>query len=446
MTLAKKTAVSVLSAALLLGNISTFNYGVPSKITLAQEEKKDELSNVSKSEEHKFQNDDKVKVIVKLKGDVDPNKLKTKEGIKEVTESTKAPREKALKDIKDKGIEYKKLFEYDTLMNGFALETTFSNAKKIQELDFVDTVEMSVSYNKPENVASEEEKKESTEANDFSKALDSYNLINIQPLWNKGYRGQGKVVAVLDSGLDPNHPVLRLSDNSKSKYKSKEEIEKIKKEAGIDYGKWYSEKLPFAFNYNDWNNDIKQSAYKSHGMHVAGTAVGNPKEKFTNGDYVTGIAPEAQLIFMRVFSDTKNAGTESYIYTKAIEDAIKLGADTINLSLGSPAGSVVEVGDGLVRAMDVAKKAGVNIVAAAGNNAFFASGQTNPSAANPDYGTVGRPSVSEDAISVASSLKTMLISIMEKCQFLVILNNLRKKHMTMYMLELVKQKTMLTKI
>ena len=57
--------------------------------------------------------------------------------------------------------------------------------KKIQELGFVDTVEMSVSYNKPENVASEEEKKESTEANDFSKALDSYNLINIQPLWNK---------------------------------------------------------------------------------------------------------------------------------------------------------------------------------------------------------------------------------------------------------------------
>ena len=408
MTLAKKTAVSVLSAALLLGNISTFNYGVPSKITLAQEEKKDELSNVSKSEEHKFQNDDKVKVIVKLKGDVDPNKLKTKEGIKEVTESTKAPREKALKDIKDKGIEYKKLFEYDTLMNGFALETTFSNAKKIQELDFVDTVEMSVSYNKPENVASEEEKKESTEANDFSKALDSYNLINIQPLWKKGYRGQGKVVAVLDSGLDPNHPVLRLADNSKSKYKSKDEIEKIKKEAGIDYGKWYSEKLPFAFNYNDWNNDIKQSAYKSHGMHVAGTAVGNPKEKFTNGDYVTGIAPEAQLIFMRVFSDTKNAGTESYIYTKAIEDAIKLGADTINLSLGSPAGSVVEVGDGLVRAMDVAKKAGVNIVAAAGNNAFFASGQTNPSAANPDYGTVGRPSVSEDAISVANISNSVL--------------------------------------
>ena len=375
MRLVGKAVMTILSTALFLGNVSTHSYGVTSKVILAEDHSdKEVLSNVTKSEEHKFQNDDKVKVIVKLKGDVDPNKLKTKEGIKEVGESTKEPRKKALKEIKNKGIDYKKLFEYDTLMNGFALETTFSNAKKIQELDFVDTVEISVSYNKPADEVNKEEKKD-VEGNNFSKTLDSYNLINIQPLWDKGYRGQGRVIAVLDSGLDPNHPVLRLSDNSRSKYKTKDEIEKIKKEAGIDYGKWYSEKLPFAFNYNDWNNDIKQSAYKSHGMHVAGTAVGNPKDKFTNGDYVTGVAPEAQLIFMRVFSETKNAGTESYIYIKAIEDAIKLGADTINLSLGSPAGSVVEVGDGLVKALEVAQKAGVNVVAAAGTMHFLLVGK-----------------------------------------------------------------------
>ena len=404
----KKTVASIMSLSLLLGNANLLTNNVNLKIVHAKtDSNKPVLSNVSKSEEHKFKNDEKVKIIVKLKGDINPDKLKTKEGVKEVGESTKEPRKKALKEIKNKGIDYKKLFEYDTLMNGFALETTFSNAKKIQELDFVDTVEISVSYNKPADEVNKEEKKD-VEGNNFSKALDSYNLINIQPLWDKGYRGQGRVIAVLDSGLDPNHPVLRLSDNSRSKYKTKDEIEKIKKEAGIDYGKWYSEKLPFAFNYNDWNNDIKQSAYKSHGMHVAGTAVGNPKDKFTNGDYVTGVAPEAQLIFMRVFSETKNAGTESYIYTKAIEDAIKLGADTINLSLGSPAGSVVEVGDGLVKALEVAQKAGVNVVAAAGNNAFFASGQTNPSASNPDYGTVGRPSVSEDAISVANISNSVL--------------------------------------
>ena len=408
----KKPVVSVVSLSLLVGNVNLLTNNINSKFIYAQNDAKEQaLSNVSKEDEKKFNNDDKVKIIVKLKEDkVNPDDLKTAEGLKKREASTKEPREKALKEIKEKGVNYEKLFEYDTLLNGFALETTYEDAKKIQAMNFVDSVEVSVAYKKPETTTNAVEAKKE-EVNDFSKALDSYNLINIQPLWDKGYRGQGRVIAVLDSGLDPNHPVLRLTDNSQSKYKTKEDAEKAMKEAGIDYGKWYSDKLPFAFNYNDWNNDIKQSGFKSHGMHVAGTAVGNPKEKSGTGDYITGVAPEAQLIFMRVFSESKNSGTESYIYTKAIEDAIKLGADTINLSLGSPAGSVMEVGDGLISALEVAKKAGVNIVAAAGNNAYFSKGgfdYITPRAVNPDYGTVGRPSVSDDTISVANISNSVL--------------------------------------
>ena len=408
----KKPVVSVVSLSLLVGNVNLLTNNINSKFIYAQNDAKEQaLSNVSKEDEKKFNNDDKVKIIVKLKEDkVNPDDLKTAEGLKKREASTKEPREKALKEIKEKGVNYEKLFEYDTLLNGFALETTYEDAKKIQAMNFVDSVEVSVAYKKPETTTNAVETKKE-EVNDFSKALDSYNLINIQPLWDKGYRGQGRVIAVLDSGLDPNHPVLRLTDNSQSKYKTKEDAEKAMKEAGIDYGKWYSDKLPFAFNYNDWNNDIKQSGFKSHGMHVAGTAVGNPKEKSGTGDYITGVAPEAQLIFMRVFSESKNSGTESYIYTKAIEVAIKLGADTINLSLGSPAGSVMEVGDGLISALEVAKKAGVNIVAAAGNNAYFSKGgfdYITPRAVNPDYGTVGRPSVSDDTISVANISNSVL--------------------------------------
>ena len=408
----KKPVVSVVSLSLLMGNVNLLTNNTNSKFIYAQNDAKEQaLSNVSKEDEKKFNNDDKVKIIVKLKEDkVNPDDLKTAEGLKKREASTKEPREKALKEIKEKGVNYEKLFEYDTLLNGFALETTYEDAKRIQAMNFVDSVEVSVAYKKPETTTNAVETKKE-EVNDFSKALDSYNLINIQPLWDKGFRGQGRVIAVLDSGLDPNHPVLRLTDNSQSKYKTKEDAEKAMKEAGIDYGKWYSDKLPFAFNYNDWNNDIKQSGFKSHGMHVAGTAVGNPKEKSGTGEFITGVAPEAQLIFMRVFSESKNSGTESYIYTKAIEDAIKLGADTINLSLGSPAGSVMEVGDGLISALEVAKKAGVNIVAAAGNNAYFSKGgfdYITPRAVNPDYGTVGRPSVSDDAISVANISNSVL--------------------------------------
>ena len=35
-----------------------------------------------------------------------------------------------------------------------------------------------------------------------------------------------------------------------------------------------------------------------------------------------------------------------FLYVKAIEDAVKLGADSINMSLGATAGAVTEVGQG----------------------------------------------------------------------------------------------------
>lgn len=407
MNFTKKTALVMLSSTLLLGTVSPSYFAQHNYNVVKAEETGDKspLTNVTDSQHKQFSNDDVVKVIVKLKEDaVNPEDLKTEEGRKKREESTKKPREEALKKLDKADIDYTLLFEYDTLFNGFSLETTYENVSKIQQQDDVESVELSVEYEKPADVET------STEEDNYGKALDSYNLINIQPLWDKGIRGQGRVIAVLDSGLDPEHEVLRLSADTKAKYATEADIDKVKKETGINYGKWYSEKLPFAFNYNDWSNDIKQSGVKSHGMHVAGTAVGNPQVKNGSGDYISGVAPEAQLLFMRVFSETKNAGTESYIYAKAIEDAVKLGADTINLSLGSPAGSVVEVGDGLASAVEVAKKAGVNIVAAAGNNAYFSKGNPFdfPRAENPDYGVVGRPSVSDDAIAVANISNSVL--------------------------------------
>lgn len=46
-----------------------------------------------------------------------------------------------------------------------------------------------------------------------------------------------------------------------------------------------------------------------------------------------GAAPDAQVLVMKVFGD--EGGAYDSDYTAAIEDAIVLGADTINLSLGS---------------------------------------------------------------------------------------------------------------
>ena len=395
----RKAAVSFVTATLLLTNLHVMNFNNLEKKWVYAEEngKVNALSNASA---HTFKDEDKVKIIVSLKEDkVDPNSLKTEEGRKEREKSTKEPRERALKEIKDKGVDYKVLFEYDTLLNGFSLETSYADAKKIQAMDFVNSVEVSVDYEVPETTT----KNEDSDAVLKNTVIDSNRIIGVQGLWDKGYKGQGRVVAVIDSGLDPNHDILHLTDASRAKYKNKAELESVREKAGIDYGKWYSDKLIYAFNYYDWDNNLKEKKDKSHGMHVVGTSVGNPTKKAPNNEYVAGVAPESQLIFMRVFSDKQGgAKTSTFLYVKAIEDAVKLGADSINMSLGATAGAVTEVGQGTIDAIALAKKAGVNVVVAAGNDNVFGNGQSKPSASNPDYGLIGTPSVTPDSIAVAA--------------------------------------------
>ena len=395
----RKAAVSFVTATLLLTNLHVMNFNNLEKKWVYAEEngKVNALSNASA---HTFKDEDKVKIIVSLKEDkVDPNSLKTEEGRKEREKSTKEPRERALKEIKDKGVDYKVLFEYDTLLNGFSLETSYADAKKIQAMDFVNSVEVSVDYEVPETTTKNNEDDTALK----NTVIDSNRIIGVQGLWDKGYKGQGRVVAVIDSGLDPNHDILHLTDASKAKYKNKAELESVREKAGIDYGKWYSDKLIYAFNYYDWDNNLKEKKDKSHGMHVVGTSVGNPTKKAPNNEYVAGVAPESQLIFMRVFSDKQGgAKTSTFLYVKAIEDAVKLGADSINMSLGATAGAVTEVGQGTIDAIALAKKAGVNVVVAAGNDNVFGNGQSKPSASNPDYGLIGTPSVTPDSIAVAA--------------------------------------------
>ncbi|HEM4225892.1 TPA: S8 family serine peptidase, partial [Streptococcus suis] len=225
-------------------------------------------------------------------------------------------------------------------------------------------------------------------------------IITVPKVWDSGYKGEGTVVAIIDSGLDVDHDVLHISDLSTAKYKSEKEIEAAKEAAGISYGEWFNDKVVFGYNYVDVNTVLKEEDKRSHGMHVTSIATGNPTQPVA-GQLMYGVAPEAQVMFMRVFSDLK-ATTGAALYVKAIEDAVKLGADSINLSLGGANGSVVNMNENVTAAIEAARRAGVSVVIAAGNDGTFGSGHSNPSADYPDYGLVGAPSTARDAISVAS--------------------------------------------
>ena len=235
-----------------------------------------------------------------------------------------------------------------------------------------------------------------------NKVSEENSLINVQPLWDKGIKGQGRVVAVLDTGLDISHNLFQLLDKSKARYKNEAELEDAKKKAGINYGKWYNDKVIFAYNYSDMNDDIKEFDTLSHGTHVSGSAVGNGTEPAPTGDIIKGVAPEAQLIFMRLFSEKKGGTQQSFTMVKAIEDAVKLGADTINMSFGSPTGMIDDLDDATRAALEKARKAGVTIVTAGGNYATSGYWHTKPKAENPDYGTVNTPAVDPNVLAISA--------------------------------------------
>ena len=307
-------------------------------------------------------------------------------------------KEAVLNELKEKGIQYTKLADFDLVFNGFVLETKYKDALKIRQLARVEKVEITPLTDRTDAQPSP------TKQNTLlpTKVSDENELINLQPLWDKGIKGQGRVVAVLDTGLDVHHNFFSLTDKSKAKYQNKEQMEAAMKKVGITYGKWYNDKVVYAYNYSDMNDEIREDDPRSHGTHVAGSAVGNATKPVPTGEYLKGVAPEAQLIFMRVFSDKKGMTEQGFVVAKAVEDAVKLGADTINMSFGGVNGSEADTNPLTRQAFEFARKSGVVINAAAGNYAVSGYWQAKPKADAPDTGTIDEPAIEDGVLAIGA--------------------------------------------
>ncbi len=95
---------------------------------------------------------------------------------------------------------------------------------------------------------------------------------------------------------------------------------------------YLSGKVPYVFDYADHDTDVNHHGGSDHGTHVAGIVAANPAD-----GSVTGVAPQAQLMILKVFPDG-STGANSDDILAALEDCVTLGVDVVNLSLGSPAG------------------------------------------------------------------------------------------------------------
>ncbi|MBQ7147021.1 MAG: Ig-like domain-containing protein [Lachnospiraceae bacterium] len=228
------------------------------------------------------------------------------------------------------------------LVNAISADVRYGDIPKILTINGVESVELETLYLAPEPV-------QQPATPQTSISTDSMTYAN--QAWAAGYSGVGSRIAILDTGIDVDHISF---DEDAFMYSINQQgaAEKLMTAADIPStglnkkGIYLNPKIPFAFNYGNADGDTTnlghlQPDVGNHGSHVAGIAAGNryiPKD----GDFVdaaeevgaVGVAPDAQIILMKVF-DGKGAYTGGYM--AAIEDAIVLGCDACNLSLGTSA-------------------------------------------------------------------------------------------------------------
>ena len=206
--------------------------------------------------------------------------------------------------------------------------------------------------------------------------------------------GAGKVVAIIDTGVDMSHPAFSgalhgtpVIDSSKGAA--------LARQVGKS-GTYVSEKFPFAYDYADGDNDASPAG--AHGTHVAGITA-------ANGDQIMGIAPDAQIIVAKV-ARSRGGGIPDSALLAALDDMATLHPDAVNMSLGRTAGMDSDADTLFAGVYEKLQEKGITLDVAGGNE-FQAgygnkSGKNLPYASDPDSSTLGEPGSFAPVVTVAS--------------------------------------------
>ncbi|WP_166427153.1 S8 family serine peptidase [Nonomuraea mesophila] len=175
----------------------------------------------------------------------------------------------------------------------------------------------------------------------------SVPLVGAPAAWEKGLDGTGAKVAVLDTGIDAEHPDLRGKITASENFTTSPDM----------------------------------ADKKGHGTHVASIIAGSGS---ASGGTYKGVAPGASLLIGKVLADN-GRGDWSWAIA-GMEWAARQGADVVNMSLGGCCG---DGSDPMSQALDeLTKEHGTLFVAAAGN-----AGETL---------TVDTPAAANQAVAVGS--------------------------------------------
>ncbi|EXF27238.1 peptidase S8 [Finegoldia magna ALB8] len=381
-----------------LAGVLLFSLALPSATTFATNQT--DSTTYAKLQEQGVKADQQVKVIVETSDKAaierEPNvkSARFSKAVKASEAEVKKTSEKIETKLKKENVKVDKDDEFSAVITGFSAKVKAKDIDKLRKQPGVKKVTTQMTAERPKAGAS-------------PALATAPKMIKADTLWDQyDFSGQGMLISIIDTGVDPTHNDMKLSPEIESKYKSKDAVDKVIKENGLK-GRWYSRKVPYGYNYADESDEIRDSGIGGyHGMHVAGIVAANGDTK-TGG--VRGVAPNAQLLGMKVFSNDALVSTVyEEVWLKAIDDSVKLGADVLNMSLGMGSGYSREGVSPTNEAFRKAKAAGVVCAVAMGNDRvtnWGGEGKTNL-AINPDFGTTGHPAVADPSYSVASMENT----------------------------------------
>lgn len=207
----------------------------------------------------------------------------------------------------------------------------------------------------------------------FKNFNESFPLTDVDLAQNAGFDGTGSVIAIIDDGIDANHPA-------------------------------FAGKLLGGFDFADFDNDPTIDCLgQSHGTAVAGVALGN-------GGGSIGVAPGANLVFLKIQSANycgQNAldGDVVAAIDWVVANKDIYGIDVISMSFGSGAYSSTGSCDGssslYFSAVNNAVSAGLSLIAASGNEGLCES--------------MSRPACFSDVISVGAVYDSSLLGNLGWC-------------------------------
>ncbi len=313
--------------------------------------------------------------------------------------------------------------------NAISANVEYGQIAAIEKLPGVAEVVLETRYEPQETV---------TDATSKPNMVISTQMTGTNVAWQSGYTGAGMRVAIIDTGLDTDHQSVApgaleaaLRENAAEAdvdYEEylkgldlldAEEIARVlpqlnaaKQYAGLTAEDLYiSLKAPFGFNYVDSTLDVTHDNddASEHGSHVAGIAVANRLVE-KDGAYVSaadavgmvGNAPDAQIIVMKVFG--QNGGAYDSDYMAALEDAILLGCDSVNMSLGSTLAGESR-SETYAELLDSLTKTDTVLVTSMGNNGYwaqYADPKEHLFVEDVNFHTGGSPGSYTNTLTVAS--------------------------------------------